>query len=247
MADGRRARGCVAGGRDPGVAGAGLQPARARASPRGGARRRPRLAGRPDGAARRRPVYGGRRGVLRARPERAPGRRERTPRTGAERSRVRPGCGAGADGPWRDRVPRADSALRGMSPRSSLPVARPPLRAAAPARAVRGLVPAAAGGDATPCGRRRNRPGRTGRGSCGLAREGRARPGRGRTRIPACVARYHPPMVVSAIVTLLIPLWILLGLLVLIGIFALLGRVRGGRYLRPVVGAIAKVPLFRRG
>jgi len=54
-------------------------------------------------------------------------------------------------------------------------------------------------------------------------------------------------MVVSAIVTLLIPLWILLGLLVLIGIFALLGRVRGGRYLRPVVGAIAKVPLFRRG
>ena len=54
-------------------------------------------------------------------------------------------------------------------------------------------------------------------------------------------------MVVSAIVTLLIPLWILLGLLVLIGIFALLGRVRGGRYLRPVVGVIAKVPLFRRG
>jgi len=53
-------------------------------------------------------------------------------------------------------------------------------------------------------------------------------------------------MVLADIVTLLIPVWILLGLLVLFGIFALLGRIQGGRYLRPVVGAIAKVPLFRR-
>ena len=48
------------------------------------------------------------------------------------------------------------------------------------------------------------------------------------------------------ITTLLIPLWILLGLLVLLGIFALLGRVQNGKYLRPIVATIAKVPLFRR-
>jgi apolipoprotein N-acyltransferase len=46
--------------------------------------------------------------------------------------------------------------------------------------------------------------------------------------------------------TLLIPLWILLGLLALLGILALLGRIQGGKYLRPIVAAIAKVPLFRR-
>jgi hypothetical protein len=50
----------------------------------------------------------------------------------------------------------------------------------------------------------------------------------------------------GSIVTLLIPLWILLGLLVLLGTFALLGRVQNGRYLRPVIGLITKVPLFRR-
>ena len=53
-------------------------------------------------------------------------------------------------------------------------------------------------------------------------------------------------MLLADIVTLLIPVWILVGLLVLLGIFALLGRIQGGRYLRPVVGTIAKVPLFRR-
>ena len=53
-------------------------------------------------------------------------------------------------------------------------------------------------------------------------------------------------MVLADIATLLIPLWILLGLLVLVGILALLGRIQNGRYLRPIVGAIAKVPLFRR-
>jgi hypothetical protein len=48
------------------------------------------------------------------------------------------------------------------------------------------------------------------------------------------------------IVTLLIPVWILLGVLVLLGILALLGRIKGGKYLRPIVNTIAKVPLFRR-
>jgi hypothetical protein len=51
---------------------------------------------------------------------------------------------------------------------------------------------------------------------------------------------------VASIVTLLIPLWILLGLLVLLGLVALLGRVQNGRYLRPVIGLLTKVPLFRR-
>ena len=50
----------------------------------------------------------------------------------------------------------------------------------------------------------------------------------------------------GSIVTLLIPVWILLGLLVLLGTFALLGRVQNGRYLRPVIGLITKVPILRR-
>jgi len=53
--------------------------------------------------------------------------------------------------------------------------------------------------------------------------------------------------VLASLVTLLIPLWILLGLLVLLGTFALLGRIQNGRYLRPVIALISKVPLFRRG
>jgi hypothetical protein len=48
------------------------------------------------------------------------------------------------------------------------------------------------------------------------------------------------------IVTLLIPLWILLGLVLLLGVVALLGRIQNGRYLRPVIALISKVPLFRR-
>jgi hypothetical protein len=46
---------------------------------------------------------------------------------------------------------------------------------------------------------------------------------------------------------LLIPLWILLALLVTLGIFALLGRVAGGKYLRPVVTTLMKLPLVGRG
>jgi hypothetical protein len=53
-------------------------------------------------------------------------------------------------------------------------------------------------------------------------------------------------MPLADIVTLLIPVWILVGLLLLLGIFALLGRIQNGRYLRPIVAGIAKVPLFRR-
>jgi hypothetical protein len=54
-------------------------------------------------------------------------------------------------------------------------------------------------------------------------------------------------MLVADIVILLIPVWILLGLLVLLGIVALLGRIQNGRFLRPVINLISKVPFFRRG
>lgn len=50
----------------------------------------------------------------------------------------------------------------------------------------------------------------------------------------------------ASIVTLLIPLWILLGLLALFGVLALVGRIQNGRYIRPIVNLIAKVPIFRR-
>ena len=45
----------------------------------------------------------------------------------------------------------------------------------------------------------------------------------------------------------LLPLFILGGLLLLLGIFAVLGRVAGGRYLRPIVNGLMKVPLLGRG
>ena len=45
---------------------------------------------------------------------------------------------------------------------------------------------------------------------------------------------------------LLTPLWVLLALVVLFGIFALLARIKGGRYLRPLFTFLAKVPLLKR-
>ena len=45
----------------------------------------------------------------------------------------------------------------------------------------------------------------------------------------------------------LFPLYILGGLALGLGVFALLSRIKGGKYLRPIVQAIAKVPLLRRG
>jgi len=51
----------------------------------------------------------------------------------------------------------------------------------------------------------------------------------------------------ASLPVLLIPLWIILGLLVFLGIFALLGRIQNGRFLRPLIGLVSKVPLFRKG
>src|SRR3954469_23203173 len=50
----------------------------------------------------------------------------------------------------------------------------------------------------------------------------------------------------AGITTPLIPVWILLGLVGALGVFALLGRIQGGRYLRPVIALISKVPIFKR-
>jgi len=50
----------------------------------------------------------------------------------------------------------------------------------------------------------------------------------------------------ASIVTLLIPLWVLLGVIVLMGVLALLGRIQNGRYLRPLINLLTKVPLFKR-
>ena len=47
--------------------------------------------------------------------------------------------------------------------------------------------------------------------------------------------------------TYFIPAYILAFLVLLLGVMALLARWRGGRYMRPVVQVLSKVPLFRRG
>jgi hypothetical protein len=53
-------------------------------------------------------------------------------------------------------------------------------------------------------------------------------------------------MLVADITTLLIPVFILLGLVVILGILALLGRIQGGRYLKPLFALMSKVPFLRR-
>jgi len=53
-------------------------------------------------------------------------------------------------------------------------------------------------------------------------------------------------MLAANFAVLLIPVWILLFLLVLLGLLALLGRFRGGKYLRPLFTLMAKVPFLRR-
>jgi hypothetical protein len=53
-------------------------------------------------------------------------------------------------------------------------------------------------------------------------------------------------MLVADILTILIPLWILLVLLAMLGVLALLGRIQNGRYLRPIIGGISKVPILKR-
>ena len=44
----------------------------------------------------------------------------------------------------------------------------------------------------------------------------------------------------------LFPLYILGGLLLVLGVFALLGRIQGGRYLKPILGVLMKAPFVGR-
>jgi hypothetical protein len=44
----------------------------------------------------------------------------------------------------------------------------------------------------------------------------------------------------------LFPLYVLGGLLLVLGVFALLGRIQGGRYLKPIVTGLMKLPLIGR-
>src|SRR5439155_18594650 len=103
-------------------------------------------------------------------------------------------------------------------------------------------------------GRRRAARGRRGGGG---ARARRARPHRGREGVAPGVARAAAgggpparstiePMLVADIATLLIPLWILLFLLLLLGTLALLGRIQNGRYLRPILTTLMKVPILKK-
>jgi len=50
----------------------------------------------------------------------------------------------------------------------------------------------------------------------------------------------------ASIATLLIPVWVLLFLVLLLGVFALLGRIQNGRYLRPVITTMMKVPILKK-
>jgi hypothetical protein len=45
----------------------------------------------------------------------------------------------------------------------------------------------------------------------------------------------------------LTPLWVLLFFVLVLGIFAILARIRGGRYMRPIMVWLMKVPLLGRG
>jgi len=49
------------------------------------------------------------------------------------------------------------------------------------------------------------------------------------------------------VIVYLIPVFIIGGFVLVLGIFVLLGRFRGGRYLRPIMQFLVKVPLLGRG
>ena len=51
----------------------------------------------------------------------------------------------------------------------------------------------------------------------------------------------------ASIWNILLPLWILLALLVTLGVFAILARISGGKYLRPLVQGLSRLPLVGRG
>jgi len=71
----------------------------------------------------------------------------------------------------------------------------------------------------------------------------RPRPARLAAR-PSRWATIRP--VTASIWFYLFPLYILGGLLLVLGVFALLGRIQGGRYLKPIINFMMKLPLVGR-
>jgi hypothetical protein len=63
---------------------------------------------------------------------------------------------------------------------------------------------------------------------------------------PALPRLGYDPAVTADIWFYLFPLYILGGLLLLLGTFALLGRIQGGRYLKPIINFMMKLPLVGR-
>jgi hypothetical protein len=45
----------------------------------------------------------------------------------------------------------------------------------------------------------------------------------------------------------LLPLYILAAIAIVLGLFALLGRIKGGKYLKPIVNGLMKVPILGNG
>jgi hypothetical protein len=45
----------------------------------------------------------------------------------------------------------------------------------------------------------------------------------------------------------LTPIWVLLFFVLVLGIFAILARIKGGRYIRPIMAWLMKLPLLGRG
>jgi hypothetical protein len=53
-------------------------------------------------------------------------------------------------------------------------------------------------------------------------------------------------MLATSLVILLIPLWILLGFGAIVLVLGVLARIQNGRYLRPLITLMMKVPLLKR-
>src|SRR5581483_6119349 len=54
-------------------------------------------------------------------------------------------------------------------------------------------------------------------------------------------AGYH-----AGVLLYLIPVFVLGGLVLILGLLALLGRIQNGKYLRPVIAFLSKLPLMKR-
>ncbi|MGA9762753.1 MAG: hypothetical protein WBQ14_10040 [Gaiellaceae bacterium] len=52
---------------------------------------------------------------------------------------------------------------------------------------------------------------------------------------------------IASVFWYLLPIWILIFFVLLLGVFAILSRVKGGRYVRPIITGLMKVPLLGRG